>query len=288
MVKKITEPAKSIFRFYSPQAQGILHSALWGLGRCLISEVLYWGMLKTRSFWWGHVLQEVWDQQEVCGLFALIVVLGSSSDQWLWWEGVRCCWGWFYIALWGAEGDRSQLSFHGILMQEEEFGLLLCQPVVRALCNNRFLRKHPWAKQGRPCVWWDLFPAGCDPVRGLSWLDWGDSVGPPCPCMVPPAGHREGWSLLWMGLWGRGKQEALAETPVRILAGGGRKDLSLHCGSSGGVMRRRALMCRNAACQNDYSANLFKSHFLCATLKFIRQLKIRLISYMHGGQKIWM
>lgn len=56
MVKKITEPAKSIFRFNSPQAQDILHSTPWGLGRCFISEVLYrGGMLKTVSFWWSHV-----------------------------------------------------------------------------------------------------------------------------------------------------------------------------------------------------------------------------------------
>lgn len=41
-------------------------------------------MLKTRSFWWGHMLQAVWDQQEVRGLLALTAVLGSSSDQWLW------------------------------------------------------------------------------------------------------------------------------------------------------------------------------------------------------------
>lgn len=31
-------------------------------------------------------------------------------------------------------------------------------------------------------------------------------------------------------------------------------------------------MCRNAACQNDSSANLLKNNFLCATLKFIWQL----------------
>lgn len=56
-------------------------------------------MLKTRSFGWDQVLQEVWDQQEVRGLLALAVVLGSISDQWLWWEGMRCSWGWFYIDL---------------------------------------------------------------------------------------------------------------------------------------------------------------------------------------------
>lgn len=67
---------------------------------------------------------------------------------------------------------------------------------MRALCNNRFLRKHPWAEQGRPCVPWDLFPAGCDPVRGSSRLDWGDSLSPPCPCTVPPADHREGGMAL--------------------------------------------------------------------------------------------
>lgn len=68
---------------------------------------------------------------------------------------------------------------------------------------------------------------------------------------------------------------------MRILAGGGRKDLSLHCGSGGGVMRRTALMCRNAACQNDSSANLLKNNFLCATLKFIWQLNDK-VNMLHA------
>lgn len=68
---------------------------------------------------------------------------------------------------------------------------------------------------------------------------------------------------------------------MRILGGGGRKDLFLHCGSSDGVMRRTALMCRDAACQNDYSANLLKSDFLCATLKFIWQLNDK-INMLHA------
>jgi len=56
---------------------------------------------------------------------------------------------------------------------------------------------------------------------------------------------------------------------VRVLAGGGRKVLSLLC--SGRVMKRMALMCVKAACQNDSfsSANLLKKDCPCATLKHI-------------------
>lgn len=68
---------------------------------------------------------------------------------------------------------------------------------------------------------------------------------------------------------------------MRILAGAGRKDLSLHCGPRAGLMRRTALMCRNAACQNDSSANLLKNNFLCATLKLIRQLNDK-VTMLHA------
>lgn len=38
----------------------------------------------------SHVLQEVWDQQEVCGLFSLVAVSDGSCEQWVWWEEARC------------------------------------------------------------------------------------------------------------------------------------------------------------------------------------------------------
>lgn len=116
---------------------------------------------------------------------------------------------------------------------------------------------------------WDLFGAGRDPVRGSSWLNWGDSVSPPCLCMVPPADHQEGLVPALGRIVRQGKAGGFSRGSCEDLAGGGRKDLSLHCGSSGGVVRRTSLMCRNAACQNHYSANLLKNNFLCATMKFI-------------------
>lgn len=58
------------------------------------------------------MLQEVWDQQEMCGLFALVVVLGSSSEQWLCWQGEVLLWLVLY-GFGGTEGDRSHLSLAG-------------------------------------------------------------------------------------------------------------------------------------------------------------------------------
>lgn len=69
----------------------------------------------------------------------------------------------------------------------------------------------------------------------------------------------------------KGSRRLQQGLPGRILAGGGRKVLSLCCRSSGRVMKRIALMCINAACQNDSfsSANLLKNNCPCATLKHI-------------------
>lgn len=40
-------------------------------------------------------------------------------------------------------------------------------------------------------------------------------------------------------------------------------------------------MCRNATCQNDYSANLLENNFLCATQKFIWQLNDK-VNMLHA------
>lgn len=87
MVKKITAPTKSISSFNSPQAQGcsaVLRGVEVGF---LISEG---SMLKTRNFWWSHVLQEVWNQQEARGLFSLVAVLDGSCEPRVWREEARC------------------------------------------------------------------------------------------------------------------------------------------------------------------------------------------------------
>lgn len=72
----------------------------------------------------------------------------------------------------------------------------------------------------------------------------------------------------------KGRRRLQQGLPGRILAGGGRKVLSLRRRSSGSGAKRIALMCINAACQNDSfsSANLLKNNCPCATLKHIKQL----------------
>lgn len=144
----------------------------------------------------------------------------------------------------------------------------LPRTVVRTLCHNRLLREHPWAKQDRLCV---LFLSDAPPI----WTWVGDSVSPPHPCMEPSADQKEkcDWSshCFVVDHEAEGKQEASAGTPQEDLAIGGRKMLYLCCRSSGRVMKRIALMCMNAACQNDSfsSANLLKNNCPCATLKCI-------------------